>query len=115
VNSPQTDRLFGVLADGTARRIFSRVHERPQSAKELRNQCDTSLKTIYRRLEDLQEVDLVSDVMCADEDGNHYTAYVSTIEEVDISIVPETEQVEVTIQDGDDVDQFVSIWDELQE
>ncbi|MFB6121630.1 MAG: winged helix-turn-helix domain-containing protein [Halobacteriaceae archaeon] len=53
--SPQIEPLLDVLADETALAIFSRVYERPRSAKALAESCDTSLKTIYRRVEELEE------------------------------------------------------------
>ncbi|WP_338742188.1 helix-turn-helix domain-containing protein [Haloplanus salilacus] len=115
MDSIQTDRLFSVLADETAREIFGLVSDSPRSAQDIHERCETSLKTVYRRLEALEDADLVSTMTRPGEQGP-YTVYVSTINEIDISIHPDSKDVDIAVQrDDDDVDQFISIWDELQE
>lgn len=110
----QTDTVFNVLSDETARRIFTRIHECPQSAKDLQDTCSASLKTVYRRLENLQEAGLVSPVEQVDKEGTHYTVYATAVEEVEISVKPGDSSVEIEIHEDDNVDQFVSVWSELQ-
>ena len=114
MNSTQAGRLFEVLGDETALTIFRRVHETPRSAKDLRETCDASLKTIYRRLELLQEVGLVSAVTQVDGEGNHYSAYATTVEQIEITVEPSEPDIEVAIHDGDDVNQFIGVWTELR-
>ena len=111
---PQTDTVFNVLSDETARRIFTLIHECPQSAKDLQETCSASLKTVYRRLENLQEAGLVSPVEQVDTEGTHYTVYATAVEEVEISVKPGDSSVEIEIHEDDNVDQFVSVWSELQ-
>lgn len=111
----QVAPFLDVLTDETALTIFRCVHERPRSAQTLEDICDASLKTIYRRTEALQEAGLISSVTQIDEDGGHYTAYTTAVEEVEISIKPDDPAVEVNIQRGDDVKQFVSVWRELKQ
>lgn len=112
--NPDVEPLLDVIADETAMAIFSRVHDRPRSAKRLEELCDASLKTIYRRVEALEEVGLVSAVTRIDEDGNHYTAYTTAVEEVEITVEPSEADVDVDVQTGDDVEQFVGVWKELR-
>lgn len=114
VNSPQVEPILEVLTDRTSLAIFSRVHERPRSAKTLEEICDASLKTIYRRIEALEEAGLVSAVSRIDEDGNHYTAYTTAVEEVEITVEPADPDIVVDIRTGDDVETFVGVWRELQ-
>jgi DNA-binding transcriptional ArsR family regulator len=115
VHSVQTASLFDVLADRTARTILGLVHGSPRSAQELREASNASLKTVYRRLEELQEADLVTGVPRTGADGNHYTAYVSTVDELEISIDLGEEAVEVAVEERDDVDRFIDVWTQLQE
>lgn len=112
--SSRTDSLFDVLGDETARQIFDRVSECPQSAKDLRDACGASLKTVYRRLEQLQDVGLVTSIEQVDESGTHYTVYATAVESVEITVEPGDASVEVEINEDDEVDQFVSVWSELQ-
>jgi Fe2+ or Zn2+ uptake regulation protein len=110
----QTETVFDVLSDKTARAIFTHIHECPQSAKDLQETCSASLKTVYRRLENLQEAGLVLPVEQVDEEGTHYTVYATAVEEVEISVKPGDSSVEVEIHEEDNVDRFVSVWSELQ-
>jgi Fe2+ or Zn2+ uptake regulation protein len=111
----QTESVFDVLSDETAREIFTDIHECPQSAKDLQETCSASLKTVYRRLENLQEAGLVSPVEQVDEEGTHYTVYATAVEEVEISVKPGDSSVEIEIHEDDTVDRFVSVWSELQD
>lgn len=106
--------VLEILADETALAIFSRVRERPHSAKKLEEVCDASLKTVYRRVEALEEAGLVSAVTRIDEGGNHHTIYTTAIDAVEIVIEPDEPAIDVTVQESDDVEQFVGVWRELQ-
>lgn len=114
MHTSQGKSLLDVLTDETSLAIFSRVHERPCSAKKLEEICDASLKTIYRRIEALEEAGLVSAITCINEDGSHHTAYATAVEEVEITVKPDDSDIEINIQKGDDVEQFVGVWRELQ-
>jgi predicted transcriptional regulator len=109
-----TDLILEVISDETARRLFAHISEGPKSAKDLQDSCSASLKTVYRRLEKLQEAGLISPVDRVDVDGTHYTLYGTNVTELDISVNPDAANVEIEIHEDDSVDQFVSAWQELQ-
>lgn len=104
-----------MLADETARTILSCVADGPQSAKELRVACEASQKTIYRRLEDLQEAGLVSARSRVDEDGNHYTEFLPAVEEVSITVDLDDSDIDVSMRDGDEVDRLIGVWATMRE
>lgn len=110
-----TEVMADVLAKDTTWAILRQLHDSRRSAKELRQACDSSLKTIYRRLEELQEAELVRAECRIDEAGNHYTAYTSTVDQVEITIEPGQSHIDVAVSEKDDVDQFIRVWKGLQE
>lgn len=56
------------------------------TAEELAAHCDVSGPTVYRRLEDLRELDLLEERGRADEDGHHRSVYRSTFDSVTIDL-----------------------------
>ncbi|MFB6092144.1 MAG: ArsR/SmtB family transcription factor [Haloquadratum sp.] len=114
MNQTQLTRLFDLLGDPTTLRILRSVREGPKSAEELEAVADASLKTVYRRLDRLQDLGLISPDARTDAEGNHYTAYVTSIEEIDLTVELDGADVEIAIHEDDSVDQFVGVWNELQ-
>jgi hypothetical protein len=55
------DDIFDVLASEDVRRILVATSVRPMSAKELADICDRSLATIYRRIQAMEDYDLLSE------------------------------------------------------
>jgi len=113
VNSARHTRLLGVLADETARTILSCVADGPQSAKELRVACEASQKTIYRRLDRLQDHDLVIEQQRLDPDGHHYSVYSASLERVVIELEDGDVSVDVFLRE-DPADQFTKLFEELR-
>lgn len=53
--------LFALLDDDYARRILAHLNEKPMSARTLSKQCDASPPTIYRRIDRLKDLDLLTE------------------------------------------------------
>lgn len=88
---PDIETVAGLLEDETARTILTQTSQEPMSARTLKQQCEASGPTIYRRLEQLQECDLVVERTEPDPDeGHHRNVY-----------APNLRRVTVTLQDGD--------------
>lgn len=75
-----------VLGDECARTILVATSEGPKTAKELTDRTDSSSATVYRRINNLLETDLVAECVRFDEDGSHTTAYEATIEQLCVRI-----------------------------
>ena len=56
---PQTRKLVHLVADDLNDAIFGALQGEPQSAEDLLRRLDTSEKTLYRRLKELEEEELV--------------------------------------------------------
>lgn len=80
------DAIATLLADECSRTILEATAARPLSADELSDRCDVSPPTVYRRLEDLRELDLVSEQTRADAGGHHYKVYTATLDRVVVDL-----------------------------
>lgn len=81
---PET--VFEVLGSELSRRILALSEIRPCSADELAEHCDASKPTVYRRLNVLQEYDLVVERSAIDDEGNHYKTYETALESICFSV-----------------------------
>lgn len=76
------ETLFDVFERETARKILALTSVEPMAAQELAERTDESEPTIYRRLDALEEYDLVEERTHMDADGNHYSEYETNLEAV---------------------------------
>ncbi|MFP8953060.1 helix-turn-helix domain-containing protein [Natrialbaceae archaeon A-arb3/5] len=85
---PTTDPAaqLDVLGDTCARTILVATSDGPKTAKELTDRTDSSSATVYRRINNLLESDLLAECIRFEQDGSHTTAYEATVEEVDVQI-----------------------------
>jgi predicted HTH transcriptional regulator len=75
-----------VLGDDCARTILVATSEGPKTAKELTSRTDSSSATVYRRINNLLESDLLAECVRFEEDGSHTTAYEATVEALRVRI-----------------------------
>jgi predicted transcriptional regulator len=107
------DDIFDVLASEDVRRILVATSVQPMSAKELADICDRSLATIYRRIQAMENYNLLSEELTRDPDGTQYNEYRSDLNEITISI--EEGQLNVNIDiEKDTVDQFAELIEDLE-
>ena len=106
------EEILDTIGDEHARRVLAAISREPQSAKDLSEECDLSLPTVYRRIEMLTQYDLVSDQTLVADDGNHYKVYESNFESTVISL--EDDEYKVRIYREENLpDRFGQLWDEL--
>ena len=104
--------ILDTIGDEHARRVLAAISREPKPAKELAEECDLSLPTIYRRVEMLQEHDLVKDRTLVADDGNHYKVYECNFESTVISL--EDDEYRVRIYREENLpDRFSQLWDDL--
>jgi predicted transcriptional regulator len=107
------DDIFDVLASDDVRRILVATSVRPMSAKELADICDRSLATIYRRVQAMEDYDLLSEELARDPDGTQYNEYKSDLNEITISVDEGRLNVSIDIE-RDTVDQFAELIEDLE-
>ena len=104
--------ILDTIGDTHARRLLAAISVEPRSAKELAEECDLSLPTVYRRIEMLDEYDLVKDRTLVADDGNHFKVYESNFESTVITLEDDRYQVRIYREDNLP-DRFSQLWDEL--
>ena len=75
------------LEDATARTILTQTSLEPMSATTLSERCDASKPTVYRRLDDLRELDLLVEQTEPDPEGGHHrTVYATNMERITVEL-----------------------------
>jgi predicted transcriptional regulator len=112
VDERSIEDILDTIGDQHARRVLATISEEPKPAKELADECDLSLPTVYRRIEMLEEYDLVTDRTLVADDGNHYKVYESNFESTVISLEDDEYHVRI-YREGNLPDRFSQLWDEI--
>jgi DNA-binding transcriptional ArsR family regulator len=89
--------VFDVFGDECARRILALASEQPHSAESLAEHLTISQPTVYRRLDVLEDYDLIHEDNRVDESGHHYTAYETNIESARFDVVDGEITIELTL------------------
>ncbi|QGN05986.1 ArsR family transcriptional regulator [Halorhabdus sp. CBA1104] len=106
------EEVLDTIGDQHARRVLAAISEDSKSAKQLSEELDLSLPTVYRRLEILEEHELVTERTEVAEDGNHFNVYQSNFESTVIRL--EDDEYHVRIYRSENLpDRFGKLWDDL--
>ncbi|MFH5800824.1 ArsR/SmtB family transcription factor [Haladaptatus sp. CMAA 1911] len=108
----EPDNIFEVLGNAQARQILVLADLKPMSAQELADRCETSLPTIYRRINELVNYDLLRK-QTQKEDGTQYQIFKTDLKKVCFEIDNGGFVVDVQLRQQM-VDQFEDFWGELQ-
>ncbi|MEF8783085.1 MAG: helix-turn-helix domain-containing protein [Haloarculaceae archaeon] len=106
------EEILDTIGDQHARHVLAAISREPKSAKELAEACDLSLPTVYRRLELLDEYNLITDRTLVAEDGNHFKIYESNFESTVITLEDDEYRVRI-YRDEKLPDRFSQLWDDL--
>ena len=110
------EEILDTIGDEHARRVLAAISREPRSAKELSEECDLSLPTVYRRIEMLNQYNLVKDQTLVADDGNHYEIYESNFDSTVIRLEDDTGEYDIRIYRKENVpDRFASLWDDLSQ
>lgn len=104
--------ILKTLGDEQARTILAAISQDSQSAKELADNLDFSLTTVYRRLELLEENELITARTELADDGNHYKVYECNFSKTVISLDDGEYEVQV-FREQSPPERLADIWDEL--
>jgi predicted transcriptional regulator len=91
--------ISGLLADETTQEILIEIKDGPMSADELSEACGVSPQTVYRRLDRLEDYDMVSEAVELDDDGHHHKVYTATLDRVTISLTSEGFTFDISLQE----------------
>lgn len=106
--------LLGLLGDKYVQAILAATSVEPMSAKELSEELNADVSTIYRRVDDMLEYDLVVERTQIVEDGSHHSVYHANVNHVDIDIDDGEFTVNIEVRESP-ADRFTRIWDDIRE
>lgn len=112
MNEVADEELLDAIGDRQARRVLASTDPGPRSAKEIGEQLDLSLPTVYRRLDRLEELDLVTSKTFVAENGNHYEVFECNFDSTVISLDEDGYSVYVNRKEGLP-DRFSGLWEEF--
>jgi DNA-binding transcriptional ArsR family regulator len=111
--------VLDLLSDEYARAILAATSTEPMTAKTLSERCDASLPTVYRRIERLQEHNLIEERVEVGEDGHHREVYSARLAALSLELEDGSYEhdLEVTdrdpIHEEDTVDRLTRMWGDL--
>lgn len=91
--------LGALLADDCARTILEATAQEPQSAAALADQCEASKTTVYRRLDELEEYDLLEVRQRPDDEGHHYKVYAASLDRAVITLTQDGIELSLSRRD----------------
>lgn len=87
---PDERAVVELLGDDYVWTILEETRDGPKSVETISEACGADPSTIYRRVEQLEAVDLVDDQQELDPDGHHYKSYAANLEAVVVRLETET-------------------------
>lgn len=105
--------IAAVLEDPTARTILTETSQEPMSATTLSDRCGVSEPTIYRRVADLRDSDLLVERTKLDPDGGHHrTLYATNFERLTVEL--QDGQLDVQVDRREDpADRFTRLIEKI--
>ena len=104
--------ILDTIGDRRARHVLASIAHEPRSAKEIAEELDLSLPTVYRRIEELEDYDLVEGRTEIATDGNHYRVFECSFDSTVISLDDGEYEVQI-FREGNVPDRFADLWDDL--
>lgn len=106
--------LLSVLDDEHSRTILAATSDSPLSATELSDRCELSPSSIYRRVDRLEQADLLHEQTRLRRVGHHETVYRASLARFELSVRDGSIDWDVEREDDDDAtDQLTRLWGRL--
>ncbi len=110
----RSDELLELLGEERVRQILAATSRESMSAKELSDECDVALSTIYRRVEQMVAHDLLIERTQIESDGSHHSVYDANVDHLDVDIDEGTIDVSVHVRE-DAAQRFSRIWSDIRD
>lgn len=106
------EEILDTIGDPRARTILAAVSREPGRVNDLAGDLDLAPSTVYRRLNELADHDLVTSETRIAKDGNHYQVFRCNFESTVISL--EGDEYDVRIFRRENLpSRFDQLWDDL--
>lgn len=107
------DVLLELLGQELVRKILAATSVEPMSAKELSERCEVAPSTIYRRVEEMLDNDLLVERTQIEADGSHHSVYEANIDHLGVDISEGAIEVSVHVRE-DAAERFSRIWNDIR-
>lgn len=111
---PDPDELLELLGDPYVRTILRAASQEPMSAKELSEECDSALSTVYRRVDDLIEYDLLVEQTAMERDGSHHSVYATRLDLLTVRVANGEFDMALEVERSAP-ERFTSMWENIRE
>ncbi|MFB6085010.1 MAG: helix-turn-helix domain-containing protein [Halorientalis sp.] len=109
----EKDEVLALLGDEYAREILVATSRESMSAKQLSEELDVDISTVYRRVDELLEQDLLVEKTRIAEGGSHHSIYEPKIDHVDVDIDDGDLAVDIHVRESA-AERFTRIWDDIR-
>lgn len=109
---PDPADVFAFLDDEYAREILKATSKTPMPARQLADELDASRSTIYRRINQLRELDLLSELTEVDSGGHHRSVYQADLTRIIVDLEDDGFSIKIDRRTHP-ADQFTDIWESL--
>lgn len=96
----ENEALQDVLGDEYTREVLGALSDEACGAAELVDRLEMSRATVYRRLDRLQELGLLTAHVAIDADGNQFKLFETTVAQVTVELAGGTPEVHVETRDA---------------
>ena len=114
MGEPTPEEVFELMADEYAREVLAWASQKPLSALELIDACDTSERTIHRRLDNLKPLGLITETMEIDPNGHHRSVYQARLETVRVDLNDGRYEIRLQLEE-DTADRFARMWKDIRD
>lgn len=106
--------IGALLEDEYAHTILIQTSKQEMSAQELSEACDASVSTVYRRIERLQEYELLEERLQLDKDGHHYNTYTARLKRIEVELENGEFAVDLTYREPNAADRFTDLFEGMR-
>lgn len=110
----EAHNILDVFGDQVARQLLVLANQQPMTADDFTDHLDASPPTIYRRLNYLEQYNLITTDLDVDTDGNHSQLYETTLKRISLEVADDGYQLNLTHRQ-DVGGQFGDFWSDLND
>lgn len=109
---PTTQEILDAIESEDARRVLALASLEPVSARDLDDELDVSLTTIYRHTDEFTDLEFLTETTEITPDGDHYSSYETAVRTISFTV--SDGEFEATVRFREDVvDRFSRLWRSL--
>jgi hypothetical protein len=110
----EESEVLELLGKEYVRAILAATSREAMAAKELSEDLDADLSTIYRHADNMVDHDLLVERTRIVEDGSHHSVYEANVDHVDVDVGDGTITISVRLRESA-AERFSRIWGDIRE